>query len=72
MSTINTGYTNVYSNPATATSTPANFGPGQVKTDNEQAEGSRSKAQEASENERKTANTGYTTASRGSQLNITA
>ena len=71
MTAINTGYANYYSSPATATSTPANFGPGQIKTNTEQAEGSQSQAQEAREAERKT-NTGYTTATRGSQLNITA
>jgi len=71
MSTINTGYINHFSSPASATSTPANFGPGQVKTDNDQAAANQSKAQETAANERK-ANTGYTTATRGSQLNITA
>ncbi len=71
MSTINTGYTNYFSNPAAATSTPANFGPGQVKSDNDQAAAAQTKAQEAAETEKK-ANPGYTTATRGSQLNITA
>ena len=71
MSAINTGYTNYYSSPAASTSTPANFGPGQVKTDNEQAEGNQSRTQEARENATR-ANTGYTTATRGGQLNITA
>ncbi len=70
MSTINTGYASPYSAPTAATSTPANFGPGQLKASNEQAEVSQSQAQESRESERK-ANSGYTTATRGSQLNIT-
>ena len=65
MSAINTGYTNYYSGPAAATSAPANFGPGQIKSDNDQAN-SQSKAQEAAESERKS-KPGYTTATRGGQ-----
>ena len=71
MSTISTGYNNVFSSPAAVTSSPANFGPGQVKTDDEQAEGNRSRAREANENEKST-NTGFTTPTRGSLVNITA
>jgi len=71
MATISTGYANPYSNTAAVTSTPTNFGPGQVKTDNEQTEGAQSKAQEAAENERRKGN-GFTTDTRGSNLNITA
>ena len=74
MSTINTGYANSYSTPTSVSSSPANFGPGQLKTNEEQADNSQSKAREASESERTAAannNSGYTTATRGSQLNIT-
>ncbi|MEI6557036.1 MAG: hypothetical protein WCO00_01415 [Rhodospirillaceae bacterium] len=71
MTAINTGYTNYYSGPSASTSTPANFGPGQLKTDSEQTDRAQTQGQELRENERK-ANTGFTTPTRGSQLNITA
>ena len=71
MTTINSGYTNFYSTPATATSAPGNFGPGQVKSDNEQTERNQSRVQETREGE-KAASAGFTTPTRGSQLTITA
>lgn len=70
MATISTGYSNPYSNAGAVTSTPSNFGPGQVKTDNEQTDRSQSKVQEAAENERRKGS-GFTTDSRGGNLNIT-
>ena len=73
MSTISTGYSNQYPSPSAATSTPANFGPGQLRTNTEQTEGARAKADEVSAASRKSsANTGYTTPTRGNNLNITA
>ena len=71
MSTISTGYNNAFSSPAAVTSSPANFGPGQIKTDDEQTEGNQSRAREANENE-KSANAGFTTPTRGNLVNITA
>ncbi len=71
MTTVNSGYTNYFSSPAAATSAPVNFGPGQLKTEDAPAERERSRVDEARGNERGV-NTGYITATRGSQLNITA
>lgn len=67
---ISTGYTNPYPNTAAATSAPANFGPGQVQSATNSAENGQSKVQEASENERRKGS-GYTTDTRGGNLNIT-
>ena len=72
MSTINTGYANTYSTPTAVSSSPANFGPGQLKTNEEQGDNSQSKARESSERERTAANNnGFTTPTRGNNLNIT-
>ncbi|MEI8395276.1 MAG: hypothetical protein WCF85_11105 [Rhodospirillaceae bacterium] len=68
MTAINTGYTNYFSNPAAVTSTPANFGPGQLKTD-EQTDNSQKNAQKATETDSR-ANSGYTDETRGGKLNI--
>lgn len=65
MTAISTGYTNAYSNTAAVTSSPANFGAGQItKSDDKDL------AEEAAEKARKSA--GYVTETRGSRLNISA
>ncbi len=70
MTTMNVGYASAYSAPVAATSTPANFGPGQLKSDNQEAEISQNQAKDSRDSEKR-ANPGYTTETRGSQLNIT-
>ena len=71
MTSISTGYSTFNSNPAAAIGNPATFAPAQLKSDNEQTEGSKSTAQETAENESRKVSTGYTTQTRGSTLNIT-
>jgi hypothetical protein len=69
MDAVSTGYVNYFANPIAATSTPSNFGPGQVSNnDNNQTDDAQTKLRDASSVGQ--AATGYTTATRGSQLNI--
>ncbi len=72
MDAINTGYTNYYANPTAATSTPSNFGPGQVRNDstNDNSQSDNTQAQLQQTSIAAQAAVGYTTATRGSQLNI--
>jgi hypothetical protein len=73
MDAISSGYANYYSNTAAVTSSPSNFGPGQVNNDNNQSDNSQAKLQDTSSLAQANvaqAATGYTTATRGSQLNI--
>ena len=73
MDAISTGYANYFTNPAAATSTPSNFGPGQVigssgSGDGSQNDTTQTQLQQASSVVQ--AATGYTTATRGGQINI--
>jgi len=70
MSSISTGYS-FNSSPAAAIGNPGNFAPAQLRTDNEQTEGSRTSARETAENENRKVSAGFTTATRGNNLNIT-
>ena len=66
---ISTGYANPYTNTAAVTSTPANFGPGQLKSD-DQSRQDQLRAQQAATAE--PPKTGFKTESRGNNLNIVA
>ena len=72
MDAIGTGYVNYFANTAAVTSAPSNFGPGQVNdnsnNDSSQGDDTQGKLQAASSPAQ--AGGGYTTATRGGQLNI--
>ena len=71
MSSISTGYSNFNSNPAASIGNPASFAPAQLKTDTEPSETAKTTARETAAAESRKANPGFTTQTRGNNLNIT-